>query len=358
MLELDAGTRAKRLELQRARLALVLSEASKVPYWQIQLPATFDSSRHIDEDNCLAILGRLPITTKQTIRRNFAQLVDPTINPTELRYNASSGTTDRVTIVTDFRKRDFLRASELRSLHQTTGIALAGRTVEIPPDSCNILCGITDPAPEPLGQYLRYVLTNNTVFEAGTWSGLIGRFDRTIIHGKQVLPPLDAAPRDELAAALDSRLEASASARPFAIRGSPQYLLWLGERGFERGIRWPDLRAVLPYGGLVSEQMAKRIRAAFGVDFRDVYGTTELGVMAASCPHGYLHPFEDLLYFEILRNGQPVEEGSLGDLVVTDLVNSAMPVLRYQLGDVASWHSGSCPGGHGAGIFGLGRGPA
>jgi len=38
---------------------------------------------------------------------------------------------------------------------------------------------------------------------------------------------------------------------------------------------------------------------------------------------------------EILKDGQPVKPGELGEVVITDLNNYAVPLVRYRIGDLA-----------------------
>lgn len=343
MVRLDAGPRAGRLAVQRERLAALLRHAGAIPYWQAALNG---AGAPVSEANCLETLRTLPFTTKSTLRTHFKALIAPDRDREALRYNNSSGTTERVTIVSDFDKRDFLRASEVRALHQTTGLPIGGRIVEVPPDACNILCGVRDPAPQALIAFAWYSLKNGQLFSRATRSDFLGRFDRGIIHGKLVLPPIDPAVPETLGTALDAALRTAVEAEPSSLRGFPQYLLWLAEHAAARQVRLPGLRAVLPYGGMVSRPMGERIGAALGAPFRDLYGTSELGAMAAACAHGYLHPFEDLYHFEVVRGEQQAADGELGELVVTDLTNLAMPIIRYRLGDVAVWLSEPCPCGH------------
>src|SRR5262249_33994663 len=53
------------------------------------------------------------------------------------------------------------------------------------------------------------------------------------------------------------------------------------------------------------------------------------------------------LYIEIVKNGMPCEPGELGEVLLTDLHNYGMPLIRYKLGDVASWKGKDCPCGRG-----------
>jgi phenylacetate-CoA ligase len=48
------------------------------------------------------------------------------------------------------------------------------------------------------------------------------------------------------------------------------------------------------------------------------------------------------LYVEIVNGDRPAQPGESGSILVTDLLNHAMPLIRYRIGDVASWLEGLC----------------
>jgi phenylacetate-coenzyme A ligase PaaK-like adenylate-forming protein len=76
------------------------------------------------------------------------------------------------------------------------------------------------------------------------------------------------------------------------------------------------------------------------------YGCEELGMIAAECPKQEgLHINTDSHYVECLnRDGKPVPAGELGQIVITDLSNLAMPFIRYKMEDIVrlSDHACSC----------------
>ena len=96
--------------------------------------------------------------------------------------------------------------------------------------------------------------------------------------------------------------------------------------------------------------MTARMTSGLRCRFVNKYGTSELGTVAASCSRSpraaaAMHLFEDLFLVEVLRHGQPVPPGEVGRLVVTDLINTAMPLIRYDVGDVGRLHLEPCPCG-------------
>lgn len=106
-----------------------------------------------------------------------------------------------------------------------------------------------------------------------------------------------------------------------------------------------------------AERLLPRDRAdmetAFGPVF-DTYGCREVMLIAAECEaHDGLHVSMENLIVEIVvtepdGRRRPAREGELGEVVLTDLHNYAMPFLRYANGDVAiAGPRGACACGRG-----------
>jgi phenylacetate-CoA ligase len=99
-----------------------------------------------------------------------------------------------------------------------------------------------------------------------------------------------------------------------------------------------------------SEEQRKRIESNLGVKAYNSYGISEMmgpGV-AFECPEqNGIHIWEDYFIVEIIDpvTLQPVEDGQLGELVITTINREAMPLLRYRTRDLTSILPGSCPCG-------------
>jgi len=283
------------------------------------------------------MLGRVPIVTKADIRRHYPDGILTSPSGPDWQYLSTSGTTDRLTVVSDFAKRDQRRACELRVLKTALGQDLAVRSVEIPPNACNAVCGLGDLAPPGLIPFLRDAYRRRMLFRRETLANLRGRCERGWLMIKETLAPVDAAPAAELVISLDAVLDQLAELRPTVFRAYPLYLLWLADRSRRRSLAHPYLRLVAPYGGLTTPRMAERIRTGLGAPFADVYGTSELGSVAAGCGRSPgMHLFDDLFIIEI---------GDHGRILITDLANAVMPLIRYQVGDVGRLLTDPCPCG-------------
>jgi phenylacetate-CoA ligase len=75
------------------------------------------------------------------------------------------------------------------------------------------------------------------------------------------------------------------------------------------------------------------------------YGCGELGTIAHECEAGRLHINDENLIVEVLDGGRPCAPGAKGELVVTELHNIAMPLIRYRTGDFGAIGAEPCPCG-------------
>jgi len=130
----------------------------------------------------------------------------------------------------------------------------------------------------------------------------------------------------------------------------PSVIVELAERAVERGVLLPDLRLVQTYTEVLTSSMTRRVRDLIGVPIFDMYSCEELGNVASSCPsgHGY-HVHDEGVLLEVVDDDvAPCEPGETGRVLVTDLVNYAFPLIRYELGDLAvAGETERCPCGRG-----------
>jgi phenylacetate-CoA ligase len=90
------------------------------------------------------------------------------------------------------------------------------------------------------------------------------------------------------------------------------------------------------------------LERTFGCPVFNRYGCREVSVVASECPaHAGLHTMGEGLYVEIETPAGPARPGEMGSILVTDLLNRAMPLIRYRIGDLGAWADGPCPCGRG-----------
>lgn len=126
--------------------------------------------------------------------------------------------------------------------------------------------------------------------------------------------------------------------RPHALHAYPSALREFCFQARERGtLEW--LPRVLSVGGeLCPDELAPSAREVFGEAPLTMYGAVEGGRLAFECrEHNGLHVRPDAVHIEILNAGRAVHEDEAGSVYITSLINTVMPIIRYELGDLAAW---------------------
>jgi phenylacetate-CoA ligase len=125
---------------------------------------------------------------------------------------------------------------------------------------------------------------------------------------------------------------------------TPSYALHIAQGLREAGIDASQLALEIGMFGAEpwTDAMRDQLEAELGLAALNIYGLSEIvgpGV-SAECPEGRagLHVQEDHFLVEVVdpQTGQPVPDGTDGELVFTTLTKQAMPLLRYRSGDIAS----------------------
>ncbi len=142
-----------------------------------------------------------------------------------------------------------------------------------------------------------------------------------------------------------------ADLKPQILTCTPSYAIRLGEALAEAGLTQDSglsLRAGVFGAEPWTEQMRVRINDLLGIRALDIYGLSEVigpGV-ASEClvAADGLHVNEDHFLVETLDpvTGEPVPEGTPGELTFTTLTKEALPLLRYRTGDIAALRRGTC----------------
>lgn len=136
-----------------------------------------------------------------------------------------------------------------------------------------------------------------------------------------------------------------------AIVCTPSYALYLGEVGESRGIDFHSLplRVGLFGGEPTTASLKREIEAKLGILATDNYGLSEVmgpGV-SGECEFGNMHLAEDHFLWEVIdaETGEVLPEGEQGELVLTTLTKTALPILRYRTRDLTRVRRIDCPCG-------------
>jgi phenylacetate-CoA ligase len=126
------------------------------------------------------------------------------------------------------------------------------------------------------------------------------------------------------------------------ISGVASYVVRLGQVAKEIGLDPAELsvRNGLFGAEMFSPGLKKRIIDTWEMDVHDIYGLTEMcgpGVSTDCDQHDGLHLWEDHFLVEIIDpvTLEPVETEEEGEMVITTLTKTGMPIIRYRTRDIA-----------------------
>lgn len=114
----------------------------------------------------------------------------------------------------------------------------------------------------------------------------------------------------------------------------------------QTGQRLSRLKSIRTLSETVHPELRETASRVLGVPLHDSYTSQEGGVMATQCAAGSYHVSETILLEVLDAAGQPCGVGEIGRIVITDLVNFATPLIRYEIGDYAEVGA-PCPCGRG-----------
>ncbi len=123
------------------------------------------------------------------------------------------------------------------------------------------------------------------------------------------------------------------TAKPTYLYGYVSMLAEMARYGLAENLEKPGrfLRAVITTSEALHPQQRALISEAFGAPVRNEYGCGEVGPIAYECSDGSMHMMESHLFVEVVDDdGLPAKSGHL---LITDLMNRAMPLIRYRVGD-------------------------
>ncbi len=140
--------------------------------------------------------------------------------------------------------------------------------------------------------------------------------------------------------------------KPTYLIAVPSFLLKLIEYAEKNNIdqNTSSIKGVICIGEQLRNQdfspnvLSEKINEKWNIELYSTYASTEMSTAFAECEFqkgGHHHP--ELIIVEILDdNNEPVEQGEEGELVVTTLGVEAMPLLRFNTGDIVKAHYDNC----------------
>lgn len=115
------------------------------------------------------------------------------------------------------------------------------------------------------------------------------------------------------------------------------------------GLSLPSLKRLRTMGETLSSELTGRATSQTGAQVIDCYSSEEIGYLAMQCPDNaeLYHVMSEGVILEIVdEDGKACAPGEIGRVLITDYLNHAAPMIRYDLGDHAE-AAGPCDCGRG-----------
>ncbi len=281
----------------------------KVPYYRELFQKQRFDPRSV---SALSDLEQLPLLTRQIVRERYADLVDPAHRGKNLKKGTSGSTGTPLKFEYSMNSECWRQAVKLR------GYGWAGY--------------------RPGRKTFYYWAAVSATAPSAKM-----RVDRALRRETFV----DSMHQDT--ASRRRALDQFRKIRPTVVvcytQSCAQFARWILDEGLRD---WEDIPVICGAEAVLPADRAV-LAKAFGPAIFETYGSRETMLMAAECEaHDGMHLQEENLVVELVREGRPVPPGAAGDVVVTDLHNYGMPMIRYVNGDVAiAPAAGRCACGRG-----------
>ena len=294
---------------QTERMRMIIEHAYKTcKFWKER----FDSvGVKPDDFRALEDLRKLPLLTKTDLRTRLDDMVSSEFPDREklTRHETSGSTGVPVVVYSNEESDQFKRGTVLRS-DEWTGWKLGERK------AC--IWGNPQIRPDWKGKLRRLLLSRDYAY-------------------------LDTLKMDE--PAMERFTDELLQAQPGMLFGHAHSLyLYAGYLKTKR----PEVK-IRPHGVLstcmvLHDFERTLIEEVFQCKPTDRYGCEEVSLIASECEkHEGLHVNADCLYMELIDNdGNPCCVNQPGRIVITDLWNLAMPMIRYEVGDMSLWSEKQC----------------
>jgi phenylacetate-CoA ligase len=311
--ELDPHELLDSAELHRVSLGklrkLLVHAIENVPFYTDHLQCLKSTESSSD---LLESFLSVPALSKATINDNLQSMVSTNLDGNGLDDNSTSGSTgEKLLFYTDWRSGAFRKATVRRSQRWL---------------------GVLPGDPE--------VRLWGSPIDINRADSLRGFLHSAISREKM----LSAYSMDEQS--LNSYLKFCLRFKPKLLIGYPSALSVFAAYLESQGARIPSLVAISCSAETLYEHDRDYLAKIFEAPVFNRYGCREVGDIANEVPDADgLIVNSDRLFVEILNDkDEPCAPGEQGEVVVTDLENYGMPLIRYRMGDLARWSPGSTRG--------------
>jgi len=271
-----------------------------VPYYQ---KIAADLGCHFSDFKSLEDLASIPLLTKDAVSTNLNTDLRPTRRSTEpeITIVTSGSTGTPFTLYANQNQLEWRFAATLRAL-EWTGWRFGDKQTRL-------------------------------------WHQTIGmskaqvrkeRLDALLLR-RQFIPAFELE-----ATTLNEQVKRIEKHNPVLIDGYAESLNYLAQYLHQEPSSRLNPKAVMSSAQALPDSVRDVLQRHFGCQVYDKYGSREFSGIAYEKGDGNGHYVLDETYIvELLCDGRPARPGEIGEIIVTDLFNTATPLIRYRIGDLA-----------------------
>ena len=130
---------------------------------------------------------------------------------------------------------------------------------------------------------------------------------------------------------METQMAALERLRPTAIYGSPSGVKELCDYAARNSFRMPRVPIIFLASELITDGTRRQIEQQLCGRVVGIYGSTEFKEIAHECEHGRYHINFESVYVET----ETRDDETASRVLLTSLVNRAMPLIRFDIGDYA-----------------------
>jgi phenylacetate-CoA ligase len=288
----------EKLQLKKIK-NLVSFAYENVPYYKKIMN---ENHLHPSDITDLKDFQKIPILTKNQIRKNLDNLISTNVNKENLRKDFTSGSTgEPLVIYKDKNYSEYTKADQYRS-YEFSGYLLGDKIAR--------LWGAHRDAPK-------------TTFLAQ----LKQKMNRTLF-----INTFNICEKD-----IEKIIKKLKTFNPDYILGYASSLYFFAKFFEKNNITNIRPKSIISSAETLYDYQRKLISESFSAPIFNHYGCREVGAIACECnQHNGLHLLAENQYVEIIdRNGESSDSGNVGKIILTNLNNYSFPLIRYEIGDMA-----------------------
>ena len=295
-------------QMQIEKLNRLIHHASrKVPYYRLKFDEIPGNFYLTDLDD----IGRYPLLSKEDVRQNlYFDLFSIEHNKKNMHRISTSGSTgEPFTTYADRYQLEVRFATTLRAL-EWTGWRFGDK-------------------------------------QARLWHQTLGMSKSQIIRERidswfmrrLFIPAFDITGRN-----LEGFVNKIRSHKPVLVDGYAESLNFLASYVKDGNDAGFSPLAIMSSAQALPDNVRDHIEKGFDTRVFDKYGSREFSGIAYQCKASRDHHVMAESYIvEILVEGRPAQPGEVGEIVITDLNNYSVPLIRYRIGDLATAVDDSIP---------------